>query len=74
MQFKKRYNVEKKEPHPSIPGVNDVNYKIAKQERSVFTNEFKAATHKKTAYDDMCLQMNKCINMVKRQWITVLNI
>ncbi len=49
MQFKKRYNVEKKEPHPSIPGVNDVNYKIAKQERGVFTNKFKAATHKKTA-------------------------
>ncbi|WP_446936017.1 hypothetical protein [Lysinibacillus fusiformis] len=52
------YNVEINEPHPSIPGVDDVNYKIAKQERGVSTNEFKAATHKKTAYDEMCLLMN----------------
>ncbi|WP_042473893.1 CdiA family toxin C-terminal domain-containing protein [Bacillus ndiopicus] len=46
------YKVEKKEPHPSVPGVQDVYYKIAKQERGVYTNEFKAATHKKTVYDE----------------------
>ncbi|MEY9973228.1 hypothetical protein ABH966_003612 [Lysinibacillus sp. RC46] len=46
------YKVEKKEPHPSVPGVYDVYYKIGKQERGIYTSEFKASTHKKTVYDE----------------------
>ena len=46
------YKVENKVPHPSVPGVYDVYYKIAKQERGVYTSEFKASTHKKTVYDE----------------------
>ncbi|MED1781410.1 CdiA family toxin C-terminal domain-containing protein [Brevibacillus fortis] len=46
------YKVENKVPHPSVSGVYDVYYKIAKQERGVYTSEFKASTHKKTVYDE----------------------
>ncbi|WP_435924011.1 CdiA family toxin C-terminal domain-containing protein [Paenibacillus sp. DYY-L-2] len=46
------YKVENKVPHPSVSGVYDVYYKIAKQDRGVYTSEFKASTHKKTVYDE----------------------
>ncbi|MFL0450648.1 pre-toxin TG domain-containing protein, partial [Bacillus altitudinis] len=46
------YKLERKERHPSVHGINDVYYKIAKQERGMYTKEFKASTHKKTVYDD----------------------
>ncbi|MFJ7914719.1 MULTISPECIES: hypothetical protein [unclassified Lysinibacillus] len=44
--------MEKKEPHLSVPGEYDVCYKIGKQERGVYTSEFKASTHKKTVNDE----------------------
>ncbi|MEH6872556.1 MULTISPECIES: T7SS effector LXG polymorphic toxin [Bacillus] len=46
------YKLERKESHPSVHGIKDVYYKIAKQERGMYTKEFKASTHKKTVYDD----------------------